>query len=393
MANPYFLKKHGTASGTFIRMAGVTREASQTIIYELRLEGKGISFDTMQLQGEAVSPEEIAKLSARMYQQAWDHSPSAEQKRNLKRVTANELSSWKILFPFQGKYYPTNAWKLLTDPEEFFPEAIIQMALFEGSTRAIFLDRKEAAGPIDQQIEEVMKFVSRNIRLGARIAGVYREDAFELPMDSIREMITNAVCHRSYLLAGSVQVAIYDDRLEVTSPGRLSSDLTIAKMIAGDSRIRNVAIGAAFQYMRLVEKWGSGMPGIFQEAKAYGLKPPEIKDFGTSFRISLFRKPFETDAFGVVNPLRSLSAGIAESDTNHSTGISGSDTNLRNTSLTPNEQAILTIIQSDARTTQKAMTELTGLSIATVKRLCAALQKKEIICRRGSGRKGEWEIL
>ncbi len=136
MAKPYFLKKHGTVSGTFIRMAGVTREASQSIIYELRLEGKSISFDTMQVQDEAVSPEEIAWLSARMYQQAWDHCPSAEQKRNLKRVTANELASWKILFPFQGQYYPTNAWKLLTDPEELFPEAIIQMALFEGSTRA-----------------------------------------------------------------------------------------------------------------------------------------------------------------------------------------------------------------------------------------------------------------
>ncbi|WP_406038310.1 hypothetical protein [Succinimonas sp.] len=57
------------------------------------------------------------------------------------------------------------------------------------------------------------------------------------------------------------------------------------------------------------------------------LKPPEIKDFGTSFRISLSRKPLKTDDFGVVNPLRALSAGIAESDTNRSTGIGGSDTN------------------------------------------------------------------
>ena len=190
-------------------------------------------------------------------------------------------------------------------------------------------------------------------------------------------------------------------------------------MIAGDSRIRNVAIGAAFQYMSLVEKWGSGMPGIFQEAKAYVLKPPEIKDFGTSFRISLSRKPLKTDDFDVVNPLRALSAGIAESDTNRSTGIGGSDTNdtdrfvgtvgfdtdvtnsagtaefdtnPREASLTRNEQAIPTILRSDAKTTQKTMTEITGFSITTVKRQCAALQKKEIILRKGSGRKGEWEI-
>ena len=122
------------------------------------------------------------------------------------------------------------------------------------------------------------------------IADIYREDIYELPMDSVRELISDAVCHRSYLSPGSIQVAIYDDRLEITSPGRLSPDLTINHLIEGNSRVRNIAIGAAFQYMHIIERWGSGIPR------------PEIKDFGTSFRISLHRKPFETDPFGVVNP-------------------------------------------------------------------------------------------
>ncbi len=443
MDKPYYLKKYGMKNGTFIRMAGVTRQASPGIIKELQFEGRGLSFDTMPAKGDAISREEIARLCERMYKHACDLCHSEEQKNKLRKVTASQLVSWKILSEFQGEYYPTNAWKLLTDPEELFPEAIIQMALFKGNTRAIFLDRKDATGPIDQQIEDAMKFVSRNIHLGSRISGVNREDFYELPMDSVREMISNAVCHRSYLLAGSVQVAIYDDRLEVTSPGKLKSDLSIEQMITGNSSVRNIAIGAAFQYMHIIEKWGSGIPRIIKDAKAYGLNPPELKDFGTSFRISLFRKPFETDAFGVVNPMRTLSAGIAESDSNHSTGIStsdtndtdrpvktsnsdtdhsargtgsdtnntdrpvetshsdtdhsaggaGSDTNLPNTLLTPKEQTILTIIRSDTKTTQKALKEKTGLSIATVKRLCVVLQKKGIIHRKGSDRKGEWEIL
>ena len=176
------------------------------------------------------------------------------------------------------------------------------MAVFKGTTRAVFLDRKEATGPIDEQIEEAMLFVKRNIRLGSRIAGVYREDFYELPIDSIREMISNAVCHRSYISPGSIQVAIYDDRLEVTSPGRISPDLTIEQLKAGNSRVRNVAIGAAFQYMHIIEKWGTGIPRVFKEAADYGLRESELKDFGTSFRINLFRKPFETDTFGVVYP-------------------------------------------------------------------------------------------
>jgi len=71
---------------------------------------------------------------------------------------------------------------------------------------------------------------------------------------------------------------------------------------AGNSRVRNVAIGAAFQYMHIIEKWGTGIPRILKEAAEYGLREPELKDFGTSFRINIFRKPFETDPFGVVNP-------------------------------------------------------------------------------------------
>ncbi|MBR3106360.1 MAG: hypothetical protein IKH30_04130 [Clostridia bacterium] len=73
-------------------------------------------------------------------------------------------------------------------------------------------------------------------------------------------------------------------------------------MIEGNSRVRNIAIGAAFLYMHIIEKWGSGIPHVFEDARMYGLGDPEIKDFGTSFRVSMHRKSFETDPFGVVMP-------------------------------------------------------------------------------------------
>ena len=223
---------------------------------------------------------------------------------------------------FQDKYLPTYAWKLLTgDIDTLFPDAFIQMAVFKGNTRAVFLDRKEAKGPIDQQIEDAMVFVKKHINLGSRIADVYREDIYELPMDSVRELISNAVCHRSYLSPGSIQIAIYDDRLEVTSPGRLSPDLTIDQLIEGNSRVRNIAIGAAFQYMHIIEKWGTGIPRIYQDAKEYGLQEPELKDFGTSFRISIYRKEAETDVFGVIR-LETNTTDVSENATDGATNIS-----------------------------------------------------------------------
>ena len=293
------------------------------------------------------------------------------------------------------------------DVDELLPDALIQLAAFKGNTRAVFLDRQEARGPIDQQIEDAVLFVKRHINLGSRIAGVYREDYYELPMDSVREMIFNAVCHRSYLSPGSIQVAIYDDRLEVTSPGRISPNLTMEQLMEGNSRVRNVAIGAAFQYMHIIEKWGSGIPRVFQEVQAYGLGNPELRDFGSSFRISVFRKPFVTDSFGVVNPLQNGEVNeIADTnetngDTNE-TNCETNDTKLEtndtirvssNIALTPNEQVVLVLLQAKPHVTQKVLSTETGLSISTVKRVISELQKKHIIRRKGNNRNGVWEIL
>lgn len=109
-------------------------------------------------------------------------------------------------------------------------------------TKAIFVDRREFDGKVQEQIEEVFQFVLRNIHLGARFQGIYRQDVYEIPPDAIRELIINAVVHRSYLDHGNIQVAVYDNRLEITSPGKLPMGQTIERMIKGYSRIRNEAL-------------------------------------------------------------------------------------------------------------------------------------------------------
>lgn len=77
----------------------------------------------------------------------------------------------------------------------------------------------------------------RNIHLGAAIVGIYRQDIYEIPPDAIRELIINAAVHRSYLDHGNIQIAIYDDRLEITSPGKLPMGQTLERMKEGYSQI------------------------------------------------------------------------------------------------------------------------------------------------------------
>lgn len=112
---------------------------------------------------------------------------------------------------------------------------------------------------------------------------------YELPPDSIRELIINAVMNCSFLQSSHIQVAIYDNRLEITSPGGLMPGVTTERMKEGYSQIRNRALAHAFSYMNLIEGWGTGIPRLFREMKEYGLSEPEIIDMDIALRINLYR--------------------------------------------------------------------------------------------------------
>lgn len=147
-----------------------------------------------------------------------------------------------------------------------------------------------------QRFEEAVNFVLRNIRLGATIDGLVRKEKYELPPEAIREMIINAHCHRNLLDESCIQVAVYDDRLEVTSPGGLYNGLTYEEVMTGHSKIRNKAIANIFSQMGLVEAWGSGIKRIFNAAKEYDLPEPKFQEFDNMFRVELFRNNSMTES-------------------------------------------------------------------------------------------------
>ena len=134
-----------------------------------------------------------------------------------------------------------------------------------------------------------MSMLRSFFELGAKLEGIYRKDIYELPPDSIRELIINAVMNCSFLQNSHIQVAIYDDRLEITSPGGLMPGVTLDKMKEGYSKIRNRALAHAFSYMNLIEAWGSGIPKLMEAMQEYGLREPEFRDMEIGFRINLYR--------------------------------------------------------------------------------------------------------
>lgn len=365
---PYYIKSKGIVSGTYVRSSGTTRPVADYMLKELILEGQNRYYDCEVCEGLTITPEDIERLCAEMKATAIRNTLTEGEKLKVKDVTQNVLISWGVLAEKDGAIVPTNAYALLTGQARFQP--VIQCAVFKGKDRAYFVDRREFEGSIQDQMEAAFQYVLEKINRGMRIQGMYRQDRYELPVDSVREMIANSVAHRSYLEQGNIQVALFDDRLEVTSPGMLLNGVSIKKMKEGYSKPRNRAIASAFAYMKIIEKWGSGIPRILRECSEYGLPEPEIIDFDGDFRVNMYRQLPEKD-------------WSHTDDTKHDT----------NDTLSENDTKILNLIRENPSITQAELREKLQVSIATVKRLMADLQKRGLIERQGSSRKGKWIII
>ena len=401
MNKPYYISAQGMIDGTYIRVAGVTRKAEIDTVNELRLIGLNQSFDQLRTD-DKVSDSRIQKLCRRMYRQALSRAVTDEDKKHIRKITRNQLLSWKLLVKEDGHIYATNGFHLLEGNENAFPDALIQCAVFKGKDRSIFLDRKEVRGPVNEQIEEAVSFVMRNIRMGSRIDGLYRKDFYELPLSSIREMISNAVCHRSYIRRGRVQVAVYDDRLEVTSPGRLSNELTVEDLKEGNSKIRNSAIAAAFSYMHLIESWGTGIPRIFRESAQYGLKEPKLENIGIAFRITIFRKPFETDIHGVIEPEQEVNPTQSAHSFHPVHPLSPPSPPIVPTqsarifdgklgkSLSPEEAQVFNLLLAKPKITQSQIAEELAWNVNKVKYYLHKLRQQGRSSRTGTNRNGQW---
>lgn len=385
MQRPYCLKSQGMLDGVYMRVAGTTRKAARYQIQEMILDAGNRSFDQQRVERELSEPE-MEQFCGRLYQHAQELCHTDADKASMKKIGKNQLLSYKLVVEENGKYYATNGYELLDGRLDDFPGASIQCAVFKGTVRNIFITRKEFKGSIDEQIESAYAFVLEHINLGARIDGLARQDIYELPIRTIREIITNAVCHRSYLSPDKIQVALFDDRLEVTSPGMLDHDLTIEKMRTGLSKIRNKAIAEAFSYMNLIEAWGSGIPKMYDEAKDYGLPEPELIDLDSDFRVNLYRRKMEIDEYGVVDPRI-----VAETNATNETDDATNATNFA-TNLSESERKILSVLKEKADMTQKELHETTGITLGTIKRLLPKLQEKGKLERIGNRRSGKWIV-
>ena len=378
---PYYIKNKGLVDGTYVRVAGTSRHAEGYMLKELILEGQNRYFDNEPCEYLEINEDDIKDLCDKMKKIAIENTWNDEEKAAIRDVTKNILITWGILKEDNGKIIPTNAYALLTGKMQIQPT--IQCAVFKGKTRAYFVDRREFSGPIQDQVQLAFQYVLEKINIGMQIKGIYRQDVYELPINSVRELIANAVAHRNYLEPGNIQVAIFDDRLEVTSPGMLLNTVSIKKMIEGYSRLRNPAIANAFAYMKIIEKWGTGIPRILRECKEYGLKKPELIDFDGDFRVNMYRREEKSKT-------TQTTTQITTQTTTQTTTQITTQTTIK---LTKNDHEILQVIQNNPALSQKEIAMELGWTVDRVKYYLNKMKKQEAIRRIGSSHKGYWELL
>ena len=301
---PYFLKSKGKSDGTYIRIGSSNRPADEEIIADLERQKRNVSFDAelvFDLPFEAVDIQDFASFFYEKTEEPLD---------------VNTLKKLDLLRVYQGQLLPTNALLLFTSysvRKGYFPYSKIECARFKGTTPDTFIDQKTIDVHIGAQAELAYEFVLRHINQGAQVTGVYTKTRWEYPVKAIREALRNAVVHRDYSLLGKdIKVAIYDDMVEITSPGKLLPSIDFHDLEARQSDIRNRAIAPVFKKMGIIDQWGNGLRLIAEELKKY----PEIGfrwlERGLSFQVQFFKRTIDREA--PLNPQEVFSDPGAKSE-------------------------------------------------------------------------------
>ena len=264
-----------------------------------------------------------------------------------------------------------------------FRHAGIVCGLFRGTNKAYVLDAKELNGDIVSNVDDAIIFLKKHLRISFKIEGLRRENILELPEDGLREAVVNAACHRNYFENGSrIMVEIYDDRVDIVSPGGVCKGIT-PENFGTVSITRNPLVQSMFYRIDYIEQMGTGIMRMKEAAKEANVAEPqfELENF---FRVTFKRTPLNTQAIPSDTQaiLSDTQATLGNGSNGGNGGINGG-----------NHKAVLDILRSDSAITTTNMSKQTGIPIRTVERVVAELKKDGLVERIGSKKTGYWRII
>ena len=277
---PHHLRREGAEHGTYVRVGSTNRRADAALIAEMRRYALGEGYDEQPL------PD--------LDSEAIDFRVASESFAPVRKLKRGDLATLRLTTRHQGRIVPTIGGLLLfgRDRLQYFPDAWIQLGRFAGADKTKILDHADLKLHPIAAIEDSIAFIQRHMQRGAEIGAVRRKDRWTLPPVAVREAIINAVVHADYSQRGApIRVVLYDDRLEIESPGLLPFGLVVDDLRHGVSRLRNRVIGRVFHELGLIEQWGSGIQRMTAACLDAGLAAPALEEIGMRFRVTFAVAP------------------------------------------------------------------------------------------------------
>lgn len=264
VARPYYLANKGIRpAGVYVRQGASSVPASETAILQMIKESSGDVYEEARSLNQNLTFKEAEAYFAKKHLQFGD-----AQERTLQLISAD------------GTY--SNLGMLLSDQ----CISIIKLAVFEGSKKTVFHDRKELSGSLFKQLEDAYAYINQFNYTRSEFPGLERVDTRDYPPEAVREALLNAVIHREYGIGGPTLISIFDDRIEFVTIGGLVKGLSLADIKLGVSMLRNKNLANVFYRLHLIEAYGTGLLKI-DECYADCAVKPQLLATDNAFKLVL----------------------------------------------------------------------------------------------------------
>jgi len=318
---PYKMKR-GSAWVTQVRVGTTSRDASDEEEARLYMQSGRMPYDRKPVPGATLGDLDRRRLINYFRDFRGQDCPDTSDDEGWSRLLVNT----EVMAEGRGRSVPSAGGLLLfgIKPNRFLPQAGVSAAAYAGRDKDY--DAKERStlrGPLvslfpartDESfenyprmargfsesspvveagvVEMALDFIRRHIEVSAELESGRRQDRWDYPLDAVREALVNALAHRDYTITGiDVDVSIYDDRLEVISPGRLPNTVTVDKMRAGYRASRNELIKDVLRDYRYIEATGLGVPRkIITGMRAHNGTEPDFVEEESRFIVRLWKEP------------------------------------------------------------------------------------------------------
>jgi ATP-dependent DNA helicase RecG len=273
---PYQTNKHQY----LIRVGSTNRTATPQELSRLFQQSGMFHFDATGVARTTISDLNWSKLDRYFDQYSVDFSNETDKERLLANTD---------IMTSEGELTVAGLLVFGINPQKYLYNASVSFAHFAGNAlEDVLIDKQVIEGTLDYQIDTCLSIIKNNIQSPSVIqSGKTVSTRFLYPDKVFRELIVNACLHRNYAIWGSrIRIFLFNDRLEIRSPGRLPNTITPEKMKFGVSYASNPILLKYMENLRYIDKLGRGIPMVYQEAQKHK-KYLNLEEVGEEFIITL----------------------------------------------------------------------------------------------------------